>query len=109
MVTFELFVRPAIRKLAGRARPFRRTVRVRVAEPIKVGPTLQHFLRAIVTTGPDGLEARLTGPQGSGILSSMVKANALLVIPENQLETPAGDDVEAILLDDTGHQAEPPF
>ncbi len=109
MVTFELFVRPAIRKMAGRSRPFRRTVSVRLAEPIKVGPTLQHFLRAVVTCGAEGLEARLTGPQGSGILTSMVKANALLVIPEGQAETPAGAEVRAILLDDPEHQADPPF
>ena len=86
MVTFELFVRPAIRKLAGRRLPFRRAVRVRLAEPIKVSPTLQHFLRAVVTPALPLPEARLTGPQGSGILTSMVKANALLVIPEGQTE-----------------------
>jgi molybdopterin molybdotransferase len=109
MVCFELFVRPAIRKLAGRRLPFRRGVTVRVAEPIRLGPKLQHFLRAVVTPGPEGLEVRLTGPQGSGILTSMVKANALLVIPEGQHETPAGALALAILLDDPVHQLEPPF
>jgi molybdopterin molybdotransferase len=109
MVTFELLVRPAIRKLAGRRLPFRRAVTVRVVEHIHVGPTLQHFLRAMVTTGADGLEARLTGPQGSGILTSMVKANALLVIPEGQHETSAGQSAAAILLNDPAHQLEPPF
>ena len=64
---------------------------------------------ASLSDGPTGLEARLTGPQGSGILTSMVKANALLVIPEGQFETPAGSRVTAILLDDPRHQAEPPF
>jgi len=109
MVCFELFVRPAIRKLAGRRLPFRRGVSVRVAEPIRLGPKLQHFLRAVVTPGPEGLEVRLTGPQGSGILTSMVKANALLVIPEGQHETPAGASALAILRDDPVHQPEPPF
>lgn len=109
MVTFELLVRPAIRKLAGRRLPFRRAVPVRVADPIRVGPGLQHFFRVVVTAGVEGLEARLTGPQGSGILSSMVKANALLVIPEGQQETPVGHTALAILLDDPVHQLEPPF
>jgi molybdopterin molybdotransferase len=109
MVTFELLVRPAIRAMAGQARPFRRSVPVRLAEPVSLKPRLQHFLRAIVSDGPDGPEARLTGPQGSGILTSMVHANALLVIPEGQLETPAGAVVPAILLDDPVHQAEPGF
>jgi molybdopterin molybdotransferase len=76
---------------------------------VSLRPRLQHFLRAIVTAGPAGLEARLTGPQGSGILMSMVKANALLVIPEGQFETPAGAMVLALRLDETSHQADPPF
>ena len=109
MVTFELFARPAIRKMAGHAHPFRTSIPVRLSEPISVKPRLQHFLRAVITAGPDGLEARLTGPQGSGILSSMAMANALLVIPEGQFETPAGAIVPAIRLDETMHQEEPAF
>ncbi|HEU5170348.1 MAG TPA: gephyrin-like molybdotransferase Glp [Gemmatimonadales bacterium] len=109
MVTFELFVRPAIRRMCGHPLPFRRSIPARAAEPISLKPKLQHFLRGIVSRGPDGAEARLTGPQGSGILTSMVLANALLVIPEGQFETPAGREVQAIVLDDPVHQAEPPF
>lgn len=109
MVTFELFVRPAIRAMSGHALPFRRAIAVRVAEPVSVRPKLQHFLRAIVSETPTGPEARLTGPQGSGILTSMVLANALLVLPEGQFETPAGAAGRAIVLDDPVHQAEPGF
>lgn len=109
MVTFELFVRPAIRRMCGHALPFRRAVIARAAEPISLKPKLQHFLRGVVEDTGGGLEARLTGPQGSGILTSMVKANALLVIPEGQHETPAGAEVVAILLDDTGCVGRPPF
>ena len=109
MVTFELFVRPAIRALAGRRLPFRRSVPVRVAEPIKLGPRLQHFLRAVVTPAEGMPEVRLTGPQGSGILTSMVKANALLIVPEGQFETAAGSIAQAIVLDDPGHLHQPPF
>jgi molybdopterin molybdotransferase len=109
MVTFELFVRPAIRKMCGRSLPFRRAVSVRLAEPVSVRPKLQHFLRAIVDETPEGPEARLTGPQGSGILTSMMLANALLVLPEGQFDTPAGAVVQAIRLDDPVHQLEPGF
>ena len=109
MVTFELFARPAIRKMCGHALPFRRSVQATMAEPVVLKPKLQHFLRAVLSDGPAGLEARLTGPQGSGILTSMVRANALLVIPEGQFETPAGTPVTAIQLDDPRNQAEPPF
>jgi molybdopterin molybdotransferase len=112
MVTFELFARPAIRKALGHRLPFRASTRVKVGEPVRVGPRLQHFLRAVVT-GPvatGGLpDARLTGPQGSGILSSMVKANALLVLPEGQHEMPEGALADALLFDETRHQAAPAF
>jgi molybdopterin molybdotransferase len=109
MVTFELFVRPAIRKMMGHASPFRRTTIARVVEPIHLGPTLQHFLRAVVSRAEDGLEVRLTGPQGSGILSSMAKANALLIIPEGQHDTPAGARASVLPLDEPHHVAEPPW
>lgn len=110
MVTFELFVRPAIRKMMGHHLPFRRTVPVTLTESVKVGATLQHFLRAIVTSTDDGgLQARLTGPQGSGILTSMTLANALLIIPEGQPETPAGTMVMALVLDDPRHVGEAPW
>ncbi len=109
MVTFELFVRPAIRRMMGHRLYFRRSAPVRVAETISVRPRLQHFLRGVVSEGPSGFEARLTGPQGSGILTSMVQANALLIIPEGQFETAAGSTVSALILDDPVHQAEPGF
>jgi len=109
MVTFELFVRPAIRKMSGHLLPYRRSVPVSLAEPLSLKPRLQHFLRGIVSVGPVGPEARLTGPQGSGILTSMALANALLVIPEGQYETPVGAQVHAILLEDPVHQTEPGF
>ncbi len=105
MVTFELFVRPAIRRLQGHPLPFRRTVPVVVTEAITLGPRLRHYLRAIV----EGGEARLTGPQGSGILTSMAHANALLIVPAEMPAVPVGTELRALLLDDPQHVAEPPF
>ena len=111
MVTFELFVRPAIRRLLGHRLPFRRTVPVCMGERVTLGPRLRHFLRAVVR--PEGaggaLVARLTGPQGSGILTSMARANALLIVPEDRAEVSAGDTLAALLLDDPHHVAEAPF
>jgi molybdopterin molybdotransferase len=109
MVTFELFVRPAIRKMMGHQLPFRRSVPVQTVEPITLKPKLQHFLRGIVKQCHRGPEARLTGPQGSGILTSMAVANALLIIPEGQFETSPGGTINALVLDDPVHQAEPGF
>lgn len=109
MVTFELFARPAIRAMMGHAQPFRRAVPVTLTEPVAVGPKLQHFLRAIVSEAEPLPEVRLTGPQGSGILTSMVLANALLILPEGRHAAGPGDRLDAIRLDDPRHQAEPPF
>jgi molybdopterin molybdotransferase len=109
MVTFELFARPAVRKMMGQQLPYRRSVPVRLTEPVNVKPRLQHFLRGVVGQKGGELVARLTGPQGSGILTSMVHANALLIVPEGQFETPAGNTVQALMLNDPVHQAEPAF
>lgn len=106
MVTFELFVRPVMRRMLGHTRLFRRPIPVTLEEPVKIGAALTHFLRAIVSVKPDGtLGAHLTGPQGSGILTSMSVANALLVIPEERPRVEAGETVNAILLSDDAQLA----
>ena len=100
MVSFELFVRPALRKMQGHAALFRRTVAVTVDEEIKIAVKLTHFLRAIVTRASDGtLSARLTGIQSSGALTSMTKANALLIVPETSPTVAKGSKLNALMLD----------
>lgn len=108
LVTFELLVRPAIRAMMGHPRPFRRLRAGRTVEPIRLVPRLQHFLRA-VTSDDSEPTIRLTGPQGSGILSSLVQANSLAVVPEGQHDTPVGAILGVIRLDDPGDQAQPPY
>src|SRR3989442_244121 len=109
MVTFELFVRPAIRRMLGHRLPFRRTVPVCMGEPIQLGPKLRHFLLAVAVPVASSLTARLTGPHGSGILTSMARANALLIVPEDRPTVAAGETLPALLLDDPHHLAEAPF
>lgn len=110
LVTFELFARPAIRRLAGHGHPFRRAVPVVTADPLSLGPPLRHFLRVTLTLESNHLpQAHLTGAQSSGVLSSMAKADALLIIPEDRPDVPAGAELMAIVLDDPRHVAEPPF
>jgi len=100
MVSFELFVRPALRKMQGHAGLFRRTVTVTVEEEVKIAAKLTHFLRAIVRRTTDGtLVARLTGQQSSGMLTSMVKANALLIVPETSPKVAPGSQLHALMLD----------
>jgi molybdopterin molybdotransferase len=99
MVTFELFARPVVRRLLGYRRLHRRPIPVVLEEPVSIGARLTHFLRAIVRVGDDGvMTARLTGPQGSGILTSMSQANALLVVPEDRPRVEAGERLHAIPL-----------
>jgi molybdopterin molybdotransferase len=110
MVTFELFVRPVIRRMLGHTRLFRRTVPVIVEEDIRLGPPLRHFLRAMVAPRADGaLGARLTGPQGSGILTSMARADALLIVPEDRPRVAAGELLQAVVLDDPHHTTDPTY
>ena len=100
MVSFELFVRPALRKMQGYANLFRRTLSVTVEEEIKIAAKLTHFHRAHVTQHSDGtLTARLTGHQSSGALTSMVKANALLIVPGTHQKVPKGGQLNALMLD----------
>jgi molybdopterin molybdotransferase len=109
LVTFELFARPAIRRLAGHTRPHRRPVQVRVDDEISINAPLTHFLRAVVRGEPGSYRASLTGPQGSGLMSSMAGANALLIVPPERHRVTPGEVVAALLLrDDLAHADEPP-
>jgi molybdopterin molybdotransferase len=102
MVSFELFVRPALRKMQGYSNLFRRAVTVTLEEEVKIAAKLTHFLRASVTRKDDGtLLARLTGLQSSGALTSMAKANALLIVPETSPTVAKGAQLRALMLDQT--------
>jgi molybdopterin molybdotransferase len=107
MVTFELFARPLLRRMQGYSRLHRRPVPVMLEEEVTINAPITHFLRVVVSVRDDGtLTARLTGPQGSGILTSMSQANALLVVPEDRPHSRAGDVLHALLLtDDAGTSA----
>ena len=98
MVTFELLVRPALRKMMGLRQYDHPSRRVRLAEPVATPGRLTHFYRAkLERTASGGWQARLTGPQGSGILTSMSQADALIRVPPNS-QLPVGAEVDAIVL-----------
>ena len=101
LVTFELFGRPLVRLLAGHSRPHRRTIAVTLGESVHLGAPLTHFLRVVLESdGDDGLPvARLTGAQSSGMLTSMSSADALLIVPPELLDVPAGTTLRALMLD----------
>jgi molybdopterin molybdotransferase len=98
MVTFELFVRPAILKMLGETLIFRATRLVTLDEHISLTGDLTHYLRVVIDQC-DGVDhARLTGTQSSGVLTSMLRANALLIVPEGQRECHPGEQFHAIPL-----------
>jgi molybdopterin molybdotransferase len=98
LVTFELFGRPLIRRLRGEQRVFRGAISVRAREDVRIAAPLTHFMRAVIEWNTDGPWARLTGPQGSGLLTSMARADALMVIPADRPIVRAGESAQALIL-----------
>lgn len=98
MVSFERFARPAILKLAGHTRLERPQVEVTLQEEIH-SDGRESYVRAVVTRAPDGYTAVTTGSQGSHVMTSLVKANALLIVPEGVTYVAPGEQVTALMLD----------
>ncbi len=98
MVTFELFVRPVILKMLGEPLIFPATRQVTLDETVTVSGDLTHYLRVIISDEHDGFHARLTGTQSSGALTSMMRANGLLIVPEGKREYRAGEQLNAITI-----------
>jgi len=99
MVSFEMFVRPAILKMLGVTNWERLTVEATLVDEVAHKDGRRHYLRVRVEWEEGEYRAHLTGGQGSGILSSMVKANALAIVPEDWDHVPAGTRVRVMLLD----------
>ena len=95
MVTFYQFVQPALRRLMGQHTVANSTLRVPLAAPIKKIPGRLEFQRGILEQSPDGrMTVRVTGAQGSHILSSMSKANCLVILPLEMGNSDAGTLVD---------------
>ncbi|RME79368.1 MAG: molybdopterin molybdenumtransferase MoeA [Chloroflexi bacterium] len=100
MVSFELFVRPALLKMAGHSRIYRPRQQAVLAHPVKHSPDRTEFQRVRLTRRSDGmLVASTTGGQASSRLLSMVGANGLIRLPHGRGDFEAGETVEAIILD----------
>jgi molybdopterin molybdotransferase len=98
-VTFELFGRPLIRKLQGHSRLHKPHVEVIVADGIHNRAIRRHYVRARVIWHNDHFVAHTTGNQGSHIMTSLLNANALVIVPEGGTEVHPGDKVKAMMLD----------
>jgi molybdopterin molybdotransferase len=93
MVSFEVFVRPAILKMLNQRDEEMREVEAILEEDIKKKEGLRAFLRAKTRWKNSAYYTRTTGPQGSGILSSMVLANSLIILPEDKTVVRKGEKV----------------
>ena len=100
MVCCEEFVLPALRQMMGQERRYKRTLTARLTAPVKIRPGRTEFVRVGLGRDADGmLLATPTGTQSSGVLLSMARADALLVVPAALSGHAAGDTVRVQLLD----------
>ena len=98
-VTFELFGRPVIRKMLGHTRLLRPQIDVRVEDGVSDRAMRRHYVRARVEWRDGRFVARTTGNQGSNIMTSLLNANALVIVPEGGVEVHPGDTAKAMMLD----------
>jgi molybdenum cofactor synthesis domain-containing protein len=100
LVSFEIFVRPALLKMAGHAQIYRPRGKAVLAHGLKHSAARTEFQRVVLTRQSDGmLTASSTGFQGSGRLLSMSGANGLVILPRGQDDFEAGSTVDALLID----------
>lgn len=100
MVTFIAFVRPALQRMMGCKPESPVMLRAVCTETLRKRPGRTEYQRGIVTTAADGsLEVRTTGNQGSGVLSSMVQANGLMVLPHDAGTVQPGEAVQVMMFD----------
>ena len=98
MVSFEQFVRPSLLRMMGHRRIFRPVIEAFLKEDIHKKSGMRYFVRGEVSMKGDSYQVTTTGPQGSGILKSMVKANGLIILPEDREIVRAGEKVKVQLL-----------
>ena len=98
-VTFELFARPVIRKMLGHTRLLRPQIDVVVEDGVSDRVMRRHYVRARVEWRDGHFVAHTTGNQGSHIMTSLLNANALVIVPEGGVEVHPGDTAKAIMLD----------
>ena len=100
MVTFLAFVRPALLQMMGARAPGLPLLRARSGEAMRKKPGRTEYQRGIVSVLADGsLEVRTTGNQGSGVLSSMVQANGLIVLSHAHANVAVGDLVDVMMFE----------
>jgi molybdopterin molybdotransferase len=98
-VSFEVFVRPALRRLLGAEPVTRPTVRATLLGPVRSPPGKRSFLRGRLAVREGVYAVEPVGRQGSHLQADLARANALIVVPEPVTELPAGESVTVTLLE----------
>lgn len=98
LITFEVFVRPALMKMTGSPCPVKTPVKAILGEPVKKKAGKTQFLRVIVEWGEEGCVARTAGDQNTGILRTLVRADGIAVLPLERTTFAAGENVDVLLL-----------
>lgn len=109
MVCFEHFVAPALRRMMGHGRIYRRTIEARLTHSVKHQPGRTEFIRVTLAKEEGGYAATSTGAQSSGMLLSMANADGLAVLPAECNGLAADTRVAVLLLDGTVYQDEAGF
>ncbi len=99
MIAFEQFARPAILKMLGKKDYAKPTIQAKSESRVDNKDRRRIFARVRVTKREGQFFARLVGPQGSGILTSMAQANGLMIVPEDKPGIEVGDEVQVQMLD----------
>ena len=100
MVTFLVFVRPALLQMMGASAEPTVLLKARSLEAIRKKTGRTEYMRVRVSTQTDGsLALQTSGSQGSGVLRSMAEANGLLVLSHRQASVEVGDEVDVMMFD----------
>jgi len=97
LVGFEAVVEPVLCRMMGRGAPQRTTVKARLARRVPTTPGIRHYLRVVLRSSGNGLVAEPITITGSGLLSSVTRADGMVVIGENLEGVEEGEEVEVEL------------
>ncbi|WP_139984401.1 gephyrin-like molybdotransferase Glp [Nocardioides litoris] len=101
-LSFEMFVRPALRRMMGLVPESRRTVQARLTHDVRSPAGRRQFLRGVISIGADGTtvtEVQPVGGSGSHLVGDLAASNALIVVPEDVTAVAAGEQVTVVRLD----------
>ena len=98
MITFEFLVRPALLRMKGLQNVFKLPVKARLAQAVKKKVGRTFLMRVRLESDSEGLLARNPGDQNTGILTTLVNADGIAVLPAEQDSFQAGETVDVVMM-----------